>query len=437
MASQDENPTHFDVIVIGGGPAGIAIGTELSKKLDVAIVEKGIIGKTTKTWVSWNANLEYNDLQDCVYNYIDTGVVKSTPGTYLYFKGKFNSTYPIVDEKSVLRKWRKQLQMQNATLYENTEFLDYKAIDGGIAVETTIGTFTASLLIDASGFNLKLINENRLIEENEYFWSVYGGIATGVRGLPQNEYIIYETFNDIKPRLIWMYMPISATSGIPEVYYLTRSPVPIEKMRSDFNTLITSDSRYSRNFEGAKINEEKYGWVPVNRKLKKSGLNRIAFIGDAAGWTYAQGWGFNYILLHYRKYAERLIDLVKKDKLSPEDLEKCLPIPPPQEEFQEKIEDLSVALIAEGSGEEIRKFFFVMHDVDTSLFEKWLLLELTIGDVEKMFFDLIRKMGIYSLIKILRRAGYRYVSREIRTIILDYLKIGGNKQSTFLKFPKK
>lgn len=42
----------YDVAIIGGGPAGLSIGAELSKKgHKVLVIEKGDIGETDRSWI--------------------------------------------------------------------------------------------------------------------------------------------------------------------------------------------------------------------------------------------------------------------------------------------------------------------------------------------------------------------------------------------------
>lgn len=45
-------PAHemFDVVIVGGGPAGLSIGSELSARFKVLVLEKGDAGKTDRFW---------------------------------------------------------------------------------------------------------------------------------------------------------------------------------------------------------------------------------------------------------------------------------------------------------------------------------------------------------------------------------------------------
>jgi flavin-dependent dehydrogenase len=413
-----EQKRFFDIIIIGGGPAGLSVGSELSKKYNLLIIEKNRIGETSKTWTSWPSNLKNNNLNDCTYNYIKKGTIRAYPGDYIHFKARVNKKYPIINEKKVLKKWISILKKNNAKLLGKTSFIDYKHKRNEVIVNTTKGSFKTSLLIDASGFNSKIVKKKRLIKRNKYYWSVYGGIYRNVPGLPEDTYIIYETFDNKKPRLIWMYMPISKNRGIAEIFYLTKKPVSLDKMKRDFHSTIKRSKKYSKNFTNALLEEKKFGWVPIGRELKTNALNQVGIIGDAAGWDYALGWGFSYILLHYKKYTKNLMKLLKYKKLDKNSLNTCLRIFP-KEDFQIRVEELTISLLAEAKGKDCNTFFRIMHSLDPKLFEKWLLLKLNNKDILKVCLHLIKGIKIKSLIKIIKKQKYSYLLKQTEEVMLD------------------
>jgi flavin-dependent dehydrogenase len=48
---------EFDVIIVGAGPAGLSIGSELSKNHKILVIEKNKIGETNKKTKN---NYKYN-----------------------------------------------------------------------------------------------------------------------------------------------------------------------------------------------------------------------------------------------------------------------------------------------------------------------------------------------------------------------------------------
>ena len=55
--------TNYDVIIIGAGLAGLSLGSELSKKHNVLIIEKDQIKKEHKTWTSEEAIIKEAGLE--------------------------------------------------------------------------------------------------------------------------------------------------------------------------------------------------------------------------------------------------------------------------------------------------------------------------------------------------------------------------------------
>ena len=50
MVRRSEHDTHFEVIIVGAGPAGLSLATELSRRHSVALIEKHCILGTNKAW---------------------------------------------------------------------------------------------------------------------------------------------------------------------------------------------------------------------------------------------------------------------------------------------------------------------------------------------------------------------------------------------------
>src|ERR1017187_4134245 len=55
-----------DVLVIGGGPAGLLFASYLGERYRVLLIERGALGNTSKYWVSTPRRLALHDLDHCV-----------------------------------------------------------------------------------------------------------------------------------------------------------------------------------------------------------------------------------------------------------------------------------------------------------------------------------------------------------------------------------
>ena len=59
----------FDVIIVGGGPAGLGSALHLAEKgMDVLLLEKNRINTTPKTWLTFDHIIEKYGLEECIRN---------------------------------------------------------------------------------------------------------------------------------------------------------------------------------------------------------------------------------------------------------------------------------------------------------------------------------------------------------------------------------
>jgi choline dehydrogenase-like flavoprotein len=58
----------FDVLIVGGGPAGLLTASYLAPKHRVALIERGVVGRTDKFWMTSEVRLRKHALEHCVLN---------------------------------------------------------------------------------------------------------------------------------------------------------------------------------------------------------------------------------------------------------------------------------------------------------------------------------------------------------------------------------
>ena len=61
----------YDVIIIGAGLAGLSLGSELSKKHNVLVIEKGQIKKEHKTWTTEESIIKDAGLEKFITAHFD------------------------------------------------------------------------------------------------------------------------------------------------------------------------------------------------------------------------------------------------------------------------------------------------------------------------------------------------------------------------------
>jgi flavin-dependent dehydrogenase len=161
--------TDVEVLIVGAGPAGLLAATYLAKNHRVALVERGLLAKTTKYWATTDRRLQKHQLSECVRHRPRAMVV----GTFLGGRLAAEGDLVVVDEHQLLEKLVGRCRERGVLLAERCRLISFAWKGNRVVADTTSGVYHARLLVDASGTN-SLVAQTFRLHRREGFMSVLG-----------------------------------------------------------------------------------------------------------------------------------------------------------------------------------------------------------------------------------------------------------------------
>jgi flavin-dependent dehydrogenase len=420
----------YDVIIVGGGPAGLAVGSELSQSHKVLLIEKGQAGKTLK---SWFVPLDVVDEKVMPYTFdgVTRFMTKTFGGANVTWKAELYDRYPYINEKTLLPHWLDVLRENGAEVIDRCAYIDSAVNEGIVTVDTTSGLFQCRLLIDASGSDSPIVQKYGIDRHHYYWWSVFGCIGehpNGLNGMEVGDYMLWQTFRDsnVDPdasmasgRPVFEYEILDEKTSFSFVFYLRNERVPREVMEREYMTVIRNEPT-TVDFHDLKIRELKYGWYPSGALSQQLSDDHVVFIGDAGCWTTPCGWGMTYILRNYRYFAGRVSSLLLENRLDKKSLGSVAHYKT-HEKFEVLLDAIVTHFLSNATAGQLDRFINLFGKIPKILCEKVFTLTVTRSEVHVMLKAMLAEFELLELARILTKEDYLLMLEEIKYFAEDVL----------------
>ena len=309
---------QFDIVIIGGGLAGLSTAISASKKADtrLLIVEKGTFGDPTKTSpFTFPDIVERFNLSDAVLQKYTRFTYKSPTGIFASFKYE-NPRFVTLDYPKTCNIMLNQIKRKdNVSILEKTGALDLEVSKTCMRLAlSNSSNVSYNVLVDASGSSF--FASRKLGTKLPALYShPYGEFLEGCK-IEDPEEICMFTGNQYGNGGGWLY-PIGRKTARFGFATITRSRVyPKGLVERNFRNAMRDFHPYAEIFAGAKSKRSEFGTIPIGH-LEKFVYGQILVVGDAAG--QATPWyneGVRPALESGKLCGKTIVEAYKNGKLS-------------------------------------------------------------------------------------------------------------------------
>jgi len=277
---------YYDVVVVGGGPAGSSAAWEASKNgIKVALIEKEeTIAQTVRTsGVTWIQNIKEFEIPDDCYNPIRNYSFCSQ-NNEVTIKDKVPHA-AVLDVRKTYRWLADQAKQEGTDIFLKTNITNVvKNNEGDIVGVSGTGkngeiTFHAKIIIDASGFSSTVSKSMGFVTQWERF-GVGAEFEVNAENVDQDTWWLMVGQKYSPAGYAWIF-PVA--KNIVRIGVGIGKPESKEDPTERLKKLI--DSKAGPISKLGKITpiEFHYGLIPNDGLSRKTVYNNLILVGDSAG----------------------------------------------------------------------------------------------------------------------------------------------------------
>jgi 2-polyprenyl-6-methoxyphenol hydroxylase-like FAD-dependent oxidoreductase len=308
-----------DVVVAGGGVAGLLIASALSLKFSIVLLEQNDSLPRNKYWLtdtlSANDDAQLNVCIDRRYNILDFVAYDGLTATV-------NGNYCLWDTEKLIGLLAERLLQNGARLLTGHQLYAFWHGRDQIVIRANSQTIHAKLLIDCMGFGSPLVGAKNIATIKGYY--VLHGceveVKDHVRPIALDNVVINRN-----PAFFELF-PTSKATAHAAIILPSRHYKADRSLQKEFS-FILNKSHYAEHIRGELPNGKNsyFGVVPVGR-LHRPALDRIVFFGEAGQANpAASATGLTRMLRTYRELAAGLEQCLRTNRLQQGHLLRAIP----------------------------------------------------------------------------------------------------------------
>lgn len=380
--------TSTDVVIAGGGVAGLLIASALASKCSVVLLEQRDSVPRNKYWLTEEQAAKQNPhLSGCVDRYYDFMDFVAYDGLTATVRGK----YSLWDTDKLIGQLEQDVRRLGATILTGHTLYSFSQTRGAIVVRANSLEIRAKLLIDCMGFGSPIVGAKGIATIKGYY-IVHGcevGVKNTVRPIGLDNVVINQN-----PAFFELF-PTSKETAHSAIILPSRKYKPGRSIKSELLFILRKSHYAEQIIWGPSDTKRTYfGIVPVGR-LHTPALDRIAFFGEAGQSNpAATATALTRMLLVYGELAESVALCLKQDTLSRRHLTRAMPasMTPMNRVFQEILFDSLLRF----NSDDFRRLVYEMKDYPPDLVNDMIFAKFSFGKarVMRLAIDALRRKSV-------------------------------------------
>jgi flavin-dependent dehydrogenase len=261
-----------DVVVAGGGVAGLLIASALGRNTSVLLLEQADKLPRNKYWLTDQSAADaVPDLQGCIdyrYDFLDYLA-------YDGFKATVSGHYCLWDTDKLIGCLTDQLTASGVRILTGHRLYNVRGVQRGVLISANDKTIRARLLIDCMGFGSPLVGAKGIAEIKGYY--ILHGREVRLAG-DQRPVALDNVMIARRPTFFEIF-PTSRGTAHAAIILPSRHYKTDRALRGDLQ-FILQKSHYSSRVNTEAQAPSYFGIIPVGR-LRKVALDHVLFFGEA------------------------------------------------------------------------------------------------------------------------------------------------------------